>query len=157
MSRFTPEQIAAIRAKSEQLLRDKPPDPPPAPEPVREVPIVFEDAMDRWRKEADERDREREAARDQMRREQRDAERARSADWNAWVDARIAAALAEHDAQLTGFEQASAEFSNKVLQGFDRLDGLVAQLDTKLTELRALNDLQRADVLDLPDFRRRAN
>jgi hypothetical protein len=157
MTRFTPEQIAAVRRESERLLRDDKP-AAPAPEPPREVPVPASDPVQEWRDWHEARDREREAARDRMRREKHDAARARGADWAAYVDARIAAALAEHRAQFDELAEASAEFSNKVVQALERLDGLAAQLDTKLTELRALGDMRLGGaVLDLPDFRRRAN
>jgi|SRR5262249_30931127 len=81
----------------------------------------LEDPLQRWKREADESDRQREAARAQLRREEREAERARGADWWAAVDAHIERRLAEHQEQFAELAKASAEFSDKVLQALDRL------------------------------------
>src|SRR5262245_29406709 len=105
MSRFTPEEIARIRAQSERLLREPaaPPATSPAP-PPREAHVPESDPIQEWRDWHDARDRGREAARAQLRRETRDAERARGADWwaaiEAHIEGRIASALAERQHEI---------------------------------------------------------
>jgi hypothetical protein len=155
MSRFTPEQIAAIRRESERLLRDEPP-PRPEPAPPREPPpIVFEDAMDRWRREADEADRERAAAKAELRREEDDLARTRSAIARiAALEQRVAEleqSVATSDATTRELAGGIIEFSNVVTSGLLKIEKHADELDNKLTEMRALNDLRRdGEIIDLP-------
>src|SRR5262249_47465387 len=78
MSKFTAEQVAAIRAQSEKLLADKPP-PAPAQPVRREVPLVFEDDLAKWKREAAESDRQRAEAKAALRRAEGDHARVLSA------------------------------------------------------------------------------
>ena len=150
------EEIERVRRESERLLRDSPP-ARPEPAPPREVPVVLDDPVQKWREEADAFDRLREQNRAAMRREgQQEREafaRARALDGAeariTALEARIAE-LEQHVATVDGLAEASAEFSSKVLQGFDRLDGLIAQLGAKITEMRALDDVRRGEIIDLP-------
>ena len=146
-------------AESRRILSDAPPArPEPAPAPVREVHIPASDPVREWAEEADAFERKCEAHRARLKREERDAERARSTDWAAYIDAHIERRLAEHHEQFSELAKASAEFSDKVLQALDRLDGLFAQLSTKMTELRAADDLHRRGVIDMPSpLMRRVN
>jgi|SRR5215831_8795707 len=145
MAKFTEQERAEIFRRSCELLEDKPPEPPPAPEP----PLVLEeiDPVRKWREEADAHDRERQANRAAMQRQQRDAARANWSAWDAYVDARIAAALAQRQHELTELASSTVAFANAVdkkLQEFDRL----------LNELKAALKQERQhaarEPLDMP-------
>jgi hypothetical protein len=153
MSRFSDQEKAAIFRRSRELLeRDGVPStPPPTPE---SPPLVFESEMDRWRREADEFEQKRAAAKAALRREERDIAHAHTLEARiAELEQRVAAVEQRDD--VAEFAKASAEFSDKTLQALDRLEQLCAELSGKLTELRAADDLHR--VVDPPKLVRRAN
>jgi len=164
MSRYTNEQIAAIRRQSERLLREGP-RPPAAepPPPAREVPpIVLEDPVQQWKREADEASAIREANRAANRRQAHENARVLTAlERLAALEARIAEleqSVATPDATSRELAQGTVTFAQAVDQGLVRMEKHLAELSGKLTELRAANDLYRGgSVIDLPDFRRRAN
>src|SRR5262249_35738627 len=97
---FTDAERRAGYAESQRLLRDPPAPHERAPEPPREVPPpMFEDELDRWRREADEADAVREQCRAELRRESRENERVLTAlERISALEARVAAAeqLAAH-------------------------------------------------------------
>jgi hypothetical protein len=151
MGRFSPEQIAAIRRESERLLRDDKPAPRPEPAPTpREARLPEIDAVQEWRDWHEARDQEREDERAEMRREQRDAERERAAGWAAYVDSRIAAALAERQHELIALARGTLEFSNAVTARLQKMEQLIDKLDAAHAKLRAHEDLRRGEIIDLP-------
>jgi len=154
MSRFSLEQIAAIRAESERLLADKPPAEQPAPTPVREVPLVFEDDMDKWRREAAESDERRAKAKAELQREAREAHEARSAVGRiAALEDRIAQlewALADANATTNELAKGAQALGDAVTQATFRMETKLAELSGKLVELRAADDLRRGGVIDMP-------
>jgi hypothetical protein len=155
MSRYTPEQIARIRAESERLLSDEPP-PPPEPTPPRVVRIEVEDDLVRWRREADESDREREAARAELRRESREDRRAamRTRQDAAEVDQRLDAI----EDRLTAIEQAlaafnqlasnTATFSDSVTGQLESLAALANRVDAATVTLRYVHERETAALRD---------
>ena len=155
--KYNPEQVARIRAESERLLRDDSPPPAPAPERV----IVFEDDMDRHRREAREFDERRAQAKAELRRAEGDAARVLSALGRvAALEARCAEleqSLETSNATMRELAASAAAFADSVDQGLQRVQTKLLELSTTLTEMRALEDVRRGEVLDLPDFRRRAN
>jgi hypothetical protein len=155
MTKYTPEEKAAIFAESRRILSEEliPPPERPAPEP-EPPPLVFEDDVARWRREADEADARREAARAQLRRESRDAERARGLDWMAHIDAyveqRIAAALVEHQHGVVELAKSVVEFANATDGKLLELERLLTKLDARQTSLHALDDTHRGTIIDMP-------
>jgi hypothetical protein len=150
MSKFTPEQIARTRAESERILREvreepAPPEPEPAPAP-REVPLVFEDDVAKWKREADEASAIREANRAAMRRDQRNERVDLTAGWTQYIDNRIA----EHAGMVAELAKAAVEFSNAVNTRLAEMEKQLGQLETKLTQLRAADDVRRGEIIDLP-------
>ena len=64
----------------------------------------------------------------------------------------------EVERQIAELSRAIEDFSAAVTNGFNKQIERADQLQTLLTEMRAANDLHRGgSVIDLPDFRRRAN
>src|SRR5262249_55487283 len=112
MSGFSPSEISRIRAESERLLRDSP--ARPEPEPPREPPpLVFEDDVAKWKREADEFEAKRAAAKAELRRQ---VDNAAEAGW-AVIGARFDAieqrldALEQAVAGVSELGPAAAEFS----------------------------------------------
>src|SRR5262249_26603480 len=152
MSKFSPEEIARVRRESERLLCDPP--ARPEPEPVREVPLPPRDEVREWREWQDARTAEREAHRAALRREQREEHeamaRARALDG---AEARIEALegrMDEIERQISELSRAIQEFSRAVTGGLNSQDRKLEKLQTLLTELRTIDDLQRRAPLDLP-------
>jgi hypothetical protein len=144
MARFTDQERAEIYAESCRLLEDKPPAPTPTPEP----PLVFEniDPVQKWREHADAFERQRAAARAKLQAE-RAAARADWSAWNAYIDARVAAALAERQHEIVELAHSSVEFATAV-------DRKLAELERLLTKLSATHNELREHVarepLDMP-------
>jgi len=158
MSKFSDQEKAAILRRSRELLSDdEPPVTPPAP--AREPPpLTFEDPVAEWRSWHDDRAAEREANRAALRAEEREAHASRSADWDSYIDSRVAVALQRHQREVEELARACAEFSNAVQNKLDAMDKLLDRLDRKFVELRAIEDLRRGEVLDLPaNFIRRSH
>src|SRR5262249_45931163 len=141
MSRFSPAEIARVRALSEKLLRDsveRDPveDEPPAPQlESREVPLpTFESDMDRWRREARESDERRAAAKAELRREEEANARARSTDWwsaiEAHVEQRIAAALVERQHEISELARAMCDFAAACDKRLVEIEGMLKKLST---------------------------
>jgi len=151
MSKFTPAQVAAIRAESERLLSDKPPPEPPAP--VRETPIMFEDDVEKWKRLGDEATARRAAAKAELRREEGDLARVKSAVGRiVALEQRVAElewALADAKATTNELAKSAQAFGEAVTQATFRIEQRLAELSTTLTELRALNDVRRG-VIDMP-------
>ena len=148
MSRFTDQERAEIYAESRRLLEDKPPVTPPAPAPEPEPPpLMPEDPIAKWKREADARDRERKAA---IAERQRVERAARASDWSAWdayVDARIAAALAERQHEIVELAHSSVEFAKAVDKKLAELERLLTKITDTHKELR--EHLAR-EPLDMP-------
>jgi hypothetical protein len=162
MSRFTDAERARILAESRRILSDEPPArPEPAPEPPREVHVQFEDEVQKWAREADEADARRAAAKAELRREEGDNARALTAiERITALEQRIAEleqSVATSDAMSRELAQGTVTFSQAVNQGLARMDVKLAELSGKLTEMRCLEDARRGQIIDLPDFRRRAH
>jgi chromosome segregation ATPase len=158
MSKFGPEQRARIFAESRRLLADEPAShkEPPTPEP----PLTIETQEARWRREAEDFERQRAAAKAAMRREEREGReammqaRALGADAAARLAA-LEARMDEAERQISELSRAVGDFSDAVNGGFSNLDKQLAQLGTKLTEIRAADDVNRA--ADFPRLVRRTN
>jgi hypothetical protein len=163
MSRYTPEQIARIRAESARLLRDDPPPrSEPRPDPPREVRIPTPDPVQEWRDWHDARDREREANRAELRRQEGDNARVLSAIGRvAELERRVVEleqSLATSDAMMQEFAQGAETFSRAVDEVLLRMEKKLAELDRKFVELRAVDDLHRRGVIDMPSpLMRRVN
>jgi DNA repair exonuclease SbcCD ATPase subunit len=159
MSKYTPEQIAAVFDESRRILSDEPP-PEPLPAPPREAMVPeAEDPVAKWRREADEFDRKREAERAAMgRREHEEREalvRARALDG---AEERITALEERMDAveqQISELSRAVGDFSSSVSDAMLRQEKQLDKLSTLLTSLRAADDQRR--VVDLPKLVRRTN
>jgi hypothetical protein len=152
---------AKTRAESERLLSCDFSNPPPPDEQSTRghghalPPLEFEDPVERWKREANEATRRRELADAERKRQEREDERRRGADWWAAIDARIDAALAGQRDNVAELARASVEFANAVQDRLLAMETLLARLDTKLTELRAIDDQHR--VVDMPKLVRRTN
>ena len=133
-------------------MADEPVSPPPAP--VRERAIVFEDNMDRWRREAAESDARRAAAKAELRREEGDHARALFAVARiAALEQRIAeleASVAQSDETMRELARGAETFARAVDDGLLRMETKLTELSGKLVELRAAGDLHHAGVVDLP-------
>lgn len=151
MSKFSPQQRAAILRKSLELLADdNPPGAAPSPEPP---PLVFEEPVAKYKREADEQAQRFAAERAESRREEREEReamaRARALDG---AEARITALeqrMDEVERQISELSRAIGDFSDSVGEAMQRQDKQLEKLSAKLTEIRALDDQHRA-VLDLP-------
>jgi hypothetical protein len=128
--KYTPEEIAAVRAESRRILEQRDDKPPkPLPEALRpEVQVNFEDDMDRWRREARESDEREAAAKAELRREERAAAQTRLAD-RAAVDV-----LTAEVAALRRDLDAKTESSNELARGLMDFGNTV---ETKLVALEA--------------------
>ena len=136
MSRFTEQERAEIFRRSRELLDgDRPAATPPTSAPTPTPELVFEDQMDRWRREADERDKQRAAAKAELKRA-RDAARANWSEWDAYVDARIAAALAERQHEIVELANSSVAFAKAVDKKLAELERLLTKITDTHKELR---------------------
>jgi len=154
MSKFSDQEKAAILRRSRELLSDdKPPVTPPAPAP-RELPIPEPDPVAEWREWHDARAAEREANRAAMRRDARENARVLLAlERIAALEQRIAeleASVATSDETLRQLAAGAEAFSSAVEAGLGRMEQRLVELSGKLVELRALDDVRRGEVLDLP-------
>ena len=161
MSRYTPEQIARVRAESERLLRDEPRPAARAPASTREPPP--RDHIAEWAEWHDARDAERRAAKAVMRRQAREEQQG-NADaavdfWRA-VDARIAAALAEHERGILDIIReglaGTGDLAEVVGRRLDLMEVTLDKLSAKLSELGS-HEERRPTTLDLPNPLRRVN
>src|SRR5262249_53390947 len=104
-----------------------------------------------WAAEADAFDRKCEGHRAEMRREVRDAERERAAGWaeyvNALVERRLGEALAERQHEMTELARSTVEFANAVDKRLVELERLLTK---RGTAHRAIDDLRRGDIIDMP-------
>ena len=156
MSQFTDSEKARILREARRLVRDRdePPGAPLATEPPPMPMPTIESQDDRWRRELEGFERQREAARAAMRREQREGREAMMHARALGADAaeRIAALeqrLDEVERQISELSRAVGDFSDAVSEGMQKQDKGLEKLSTLLTEIRALDDQHRA-VLDLP-------
>jgi hypothetical protein len=129
---------------------------------VREVRLPKpEDDMDRWRRLAAESDERRAAAKAELRREEGDNARVLSALGRiAALERRVAEAeqlAAQSDETMRELARGAEAFSAAVSDVLDRVETKLTQLNSKIVELRSLDDVRRGEIIDLPDFRRRAN
>jgi hypothetical protein len=128
--------IEDARATVERLQRES------ASWDVRSQLPPVEDKLTRWRREALEREAEQRRARMQTT-DELNAQRSR--DWERWADARIAAALAEHDrVTIEGTGQALAEIRSQLRE---EMQAAIDELRTELAVQRA-HDAGR--IIDLP-------
>jgi hypothetical protein len=162
MTKFTDAQRATIFEQSRRILTDEPkaPTAEQQPAPVREVVVPEpEDAMDRWRREAAESDRAREAERSAMRRQEREEReaiaRARALDGIAARVTVLEQRMAEAGQVLSELGRAVAEYSDAVSEGMLKTDKYIEALKTEMTALRAADDQHRA--ADFPRLVRRTN
>jgi hypothetical protein len=147
MSRFSPAERARIFAESRRILTEE--SEPPAPEPVREVPLPEpEDALAVWKRQGEAIERERAAAKTALRAEERATERACSTAWwsaiEAHIDQRIAAALLEREHELVELARGITAFANATEAKLAELEKLL----TRHAELRSLED--RGTIIDVP-------
>jgi hypothetical protein len=165
MAKFSDQERARIWNESLRILEDKPAESllvtnkPPQPSRasvMRTPPLVIEDPVDRWRREADQAERERERAKAQLRRAERDNQAAyeRAAQNSADTEARLTDLeqrmdnVEAHIAALSEAVSAAADFSNNAVERFDdvkiafeRLNGTVqAASENTRSELAALRD-----------------
>jgi len=146
--RFTDAERAEIDAEVRRILKGEAPTAaPPKDDPVQ-----------RWREEADVADRAREANRAELRRQEREHAREYSEGWASYIERRIDEAVAGQQRLMDEFASASAEFSNVITERLAVVERLLGQLDTRLHQLHAVDDLRSRGagaVLDLPDFLRK--
>jgi hypothetical protein len=160
MSRFTPAQRAAVIAESRRLLAEDAParSPPPSPSPQRALPvnIVFEDAVAKWKREADEADRERARAKAEIRREERADRRAFFHRQQTAVDIeqRVAALEARMDnmeaaiATLAEGMNGAATFSGNAAARFSDVETAFKALNTELDTMRAQHQSEYSALRD---------
>jgi DNA repair exonuclease SbcCD ATPase subunit len=172
MTKFTPEQRAAIFDESRRILsgdeRALPHDEPPAP--THEPPLVVETEADRWRREIAAAEQQRAAWRAELKHK----EQTPPPDWARapnLLDERIAhhvraalqarwqhdtSALAEHNQKFDELARAAASFSDAVSDRLGELEKLINKLDATHAELR---NLDRGRVIDMPSplIHRRTN
>jgi hypothetical protein len=55
-----------------------------------------------------------------------------SAAWNAWVDARVAIAIAEHQSIIAGLARFTVEFANTTQKKFDAMEQKLAAMEREL-------------------------
>ena len=138
-------RIAALRAEAlatitrvDAMPRYEPPDTEAAAAPRRDDPIVFEDPVAKWKREADEAEQRRAAAKAELREQEQQMIRAAQGDD---IDRRIAAALDAYDVAVG---RALAEERKRMRKEFK----------AALAELREELNVQRAHesgkVVDLP-------
>jgi|SRR5215831_17868022 len=134
MAKFTEQERAEIFRRSCELLEDKPPEPPPAPAP-EPPPLVVEEKLSKWKREADEASALRQATRDAMRHQQR----TRDADWLAAINAleRRLIVVEESCASLGTLSTGCVDFSNAVSAQLREFDMLTKKLQATLDTARA--------------------
>jgi hypothetical protein len=139
---MSPEDRNRIFRESKRILEAE---STPRAVPVREPPpIVIEDELAKWKREADEADRLREANRSRLRRQERETHT--RTEWETGVDVRLAALEERVDAiesHLAGFDavaDGAASFSDAVTTRLHALDALSARLDVTLTGMRELHE-----------------
>src|SRR5262249_49587174 len=146
MSRYTPEQIAAIRAESERLLRGEPPARPKPTPPPRAAYVPEADPVQEWRDWHDQRAAERKANRAEVRREEGDNACVLSALGRiAALEARIAQleqSVAQSDASSRELAQGTVTFAESVDQGMVRMEKHLAELSDKLSQMRRFVDVR---------------
>jgi hypothetical protein len=148
MSRFSDRERASILEQSRRILTDEQPPARPEPAAPREVQVEFEDDMDRWRREADEADQVRAAAKAAMRREeQADVRHQRQApDVLVELAARVSTledrvdAIAEALAGLDTLANGTMTFSNAVTEKLEGLVTLTNKVDAAVTTLRFVHE-----------------
>jgi DNA repair exonuclease SbcCD ATPase subunit len=158
MGKFTDAERARIWNESLRILEDKPAAPPqPSRASVmRTPPLVIEDPVDKWRREADQAEREREREKAQLQRaaHERQAAYERAAQNSADTEARLTDLeqrmdnVEAHIAALSEAVSAAADFSNNAVTRFDdvkvafeRLNSTVqAASENTKSELSALRD-----------------
>jgi hypothetical protein len=167
-ARATVERLKDVEKRREEIQSL-----PPSELSRRLIPACADDAVQRWARDADERERERRAAERELRREQRrdrlirrryegaqPAAATRAGDdWNAWCDTRIAEALdRERDALAEGFGEGIAKLladereatSRAIRDEIRDLKIEIAKLGSEAAELRAALAGNRSRVVDLP-------
>jgi hypothetical protein len=167
-ARATVERLKDVEKRREEIQSL-----PPSELSRRLIPACADDAVQRWARDADERERERRAAERELRREQRrdrlirrryegaqPAAATRAGDdWNAWCDTRIAEALdRERDALAEGFGEGIAKLLADAREATSRairdeirdLKIEIAKLGSEAAELRAALAGDRSRVVDLP-------
>jgi hypothetical protein len=163
-TKYTPKQRDAVISEARKILERHLDEPLPhdePPSPAHAQPLSFEDPLERWKREAVEADQRRAAGRAELRRQERDAEAAaRLMDaataqaWDAYIDARIAAALQAPMNNMNEFARATEAFAKAI-------DDKIVELQTLLTRLNAGETAMRAAregaPLDLPLIHRRTN
>jgi hypothetical protein len=100
-------EAAAAQAKEQEQQKTAQPD----------VVINFEDPLEKWRRDANERERQRANAKAELRREERDITRSTQPDWGALtalIDQRISAALAEQRRELVAVADSVVALSKAV-------------------------------------------
>jgi hypothetical protein len=145
MPRFSDKERALILEQSRRILTNEQP-ARPEPEPEREVRIEFESDMDRWRREADESDRQREACRAELRREHREDVRQRQApDLLVELAARISTletrvdAIAEALAGLDTLANSTMAFSDATVARLQELQACAHKAGLALETMRAVH------------------
>jgi hypothetical protein len=119
MSKFTPAEIARIRAESERLLRDDAERPEPAA--PREVPpLEFEDATTKWARQAEERNAERQAERTRRQREELRAQADAATIFWEEIDRRIQDALAAQAETFIAVVKEMASSCGELAEAVDR-------------------------------------
>jgi hypothetical protein len=140
MSKFTNAERARILAESERLLCDPP--ARPEPEPPREVHIQFEDDVAKWKREADEADAVRRAAKADLRRQVDDAANAGWAVIGARFDA-IEQRLDELERTVSSLYEvapAAAAFSEATVGRLQEIEATASSLQAMQDTLRAVQD-----------------
>jgi hypothetical protein len=134
---FTTKEARAVLEQSRRLLEDEPCEPKPPPFEVK-----FEDALEKWKREADEAAAQRAAADA----ERAAAEQARADQRNAAVKQASDAAFAERIAlekrvadlenQVAELSAAAMGFSDAATTGLHRLENFAHKLDNILEKLK---------------------
>jgi hypothetical protein len=137
MKKFTEQERADIFAESCRLLEDEPPVMPPAPTP-EPPPLVLEDALTKWRREADEAAAASVAARAKL----KSQSQARDAGYDALMQ-HVAAlerrlVVAEQSCAAFGsLANGCLDFSNAVSAQLREFDMLTKKLEATLSRARA--------------------
>ena len=142
MARFTDQERAEIFRRSRELLEDKPPVTPSAPAP--EPPLVLEDNIAKWKREADEASALRQATRDAMQHQQRADTRTHGVDWWSAInllERRLVAVeqtLTAYDALAHGVQK----FSDAVSTKLHEIETLTLKLDATFKTMHAVHERQ---------------
>jgi hypothetical protein len=151
---FSEHEKAQILRTSRRILRDKdkPPGAPPSPEPL---PLVIETEEQRWRREAEDFERQRTAERRRQERASSDRIITKQANDLA-LEARVSAleervdAIEQAVSGFNGLAEGAAQFSDAVSEKMHALEALTARLDLTLEQLRGAHkhecDALRAQV-----------